>query len=420
MVKRSGIFNCGSKKGQALIELAVFSVFFLLILGVLLSYGLKYNYQQKAQMTAFRHAMKIASDSENRGSGSAMVVEDRSIPDPSDLFGVGTVAPVMAAATVQRDYHMHEQAVDADSLQGAVTDVLTSSDTKTGQKEYMRRIYKTNGFRIEYNVPSDKNTTDKYSQIFGSILAQGAGGGWVSISDESASKGCTSSSDVTDSDGNVTTVCSSETFTAIRVIDSCSGELPDLDACTTQARELVDTTFCTAKCNLALIPGSDMNCSSVCSAVTNPPNQNDGTYNSSRGGAWYAADPYCVDSSSGAHVACNSSSSTNRYVFPHLNELFGFAAVSHSGSMGIQGSMTQDAVRDQSIRKTETAAAIQTQESAVWTDTLNRTLVHQDNLDANGFEKVPSSNPSDFVHVQQDPVQTQVSGSSSATATTSK
>ncbi|PIZ84826.1 MAG: hypothetical protein COX96_01455, partial [Candidatus Omnitrophica bacterium CG_4_10_14_0_2_um_filter_44_9] len=252
-----------SYKGQALVELAVFGAFFLILLGVLLSYGLKYNFQQKAQMTVFRRALKIASD-QGRGIGAAMILEDRAIPDPTTMFGIGFTAPIVASASVQRDHMMHAQPVDEDSLSGTVMDIQTSRDGSEETQAWMRRIYKTAAFRVEYLVP--KENLDKYREIFGSsLLALKSGGSiedqgsWASTSDDEA--------DMTLLENG------SKAYTAIRIIDTCSGEISDYDTCYTQARQLVDPEFCKRKCELAKGPGSDTDCASVCNIETNPPNQ---------------------------------------------------------------------------------------------------------------------------------------------------
>ena len=418
--------------GQALVELAVFGAFFLMLLGVLLSYGLKYNFQQKAQMTAFRRALKIASD-QDRGVGSAMVMEDRAIPDPSTMFGVGSTAPIVASASVQRDYMMHAQPFDGDSLQGSVMDIQTSRDGSANTQAWMRRVYKTAAFRVEYLVP--EVSLDKYEQIFGSLLALRTGGSindpasWVSTRDSSAEMACPSGYyDETDTDGNIiaTNVCDSgEAFAAIRIIDACSGEIADYETCYTQARQLVDPAFCERKCELAKIPGSTLVCSTVCAIETNPPNQTVTTYDSALGGAWYAAEWEAP-----TPVAPPPAMQTDRnYNFPYLTgyrrngttvpALFSFSGARSPSdpvkqlAMGLQSDMTQNTVRSESIGKTETTSAISTQEDAVWTDTLNRTLVRQDNMDANGFA-------GDFANVTTDNVASNVSGSLSRAQQTMK
>ena len=358
--------------GQALAELAVFGSIFLLILAALLSYGLRYNFQQRAQMLAFRRALKIASD-EDRGSGAYTLVEDRHIPDPMGLFGVGSTTPITASASVTRDYMMHAQPIDVESLEGGVMDIQTRRDDNGTQ--WMRRIYKSAGFRIEHNVPEE--TLDKYSLIYGSTKNLGGGN--------------------------------------LRIIDRCSGEIIAYETCYMQARMLVDASFCTDKCNEKKIPGSEMNCSATCNKLTNAPNQSSNGYSSANGGAWYAANY------SYTNCTLPNGNPDRCYTFPILDQLFVFAGPGGKDEsvMGVQPVGAMNAVRDESIHKTETLNDITTTESAVWTDTLNRTLVHQDNLGSDGYEQTHST-PSGFVNVQVDNIQSVVTGSTNKTYETDK
>lgn len=95
--------------GQSLTELAVFGSLLLLALSFLVSYGMRYNYQQDAQMRAFRLAMQAAYN--NNGpdaAGSVVLVEDKHTPDPRDRFGVGSFSPVQAGAEVTWGNTMQE------------------------------------------------------------------------------------------------------------------------------------------------------------------------------------------------------------------------------------------------------------------------------------------------------------------------
>ncbi len=363
---RSGL---PSVAGQALVELAVFGSIFILILAAVLSYGLRYNNQQRLQMLSFRRALKIASD-ENRGSGGYMIVEDRNIPDPMGIFGIGKTTPTMATASVTRDYQMHTQAVDAESLEGGLTDIQTNRDNNGSQ--WMRRFYKSAGFRFEYGVSEDQK--GKYEVIYGGTSIRDDGGG------------------------------------TIRIIDRCSGELMSYEACFRQARMLVDTGYCTQICNDTKTPGAELDCAGECGKATNPPNQSNATFNSANGGAWYAVNY--------SYVPCG----TDRcYTFPILNQMFAFSGLEarEASAMGIQSVGTMNTLRDESIGKIETPSEITTDESVNWSDTLDRTLVHQDNLDTGGYE-IPHSNPADYVNVQVDTVQSVVSGSAQRTMETDK
>ena len=51
------------KKGQAILELAIFGAILIMLLGALINYGLRYNYQQLAMQRAFRKALGTSATS---------------------------------------------------------------------------------------------------------------------------------------------------------------------------------------------------------------------------------------------------------------------------------------------------------------------------------------------------------------------
>ncbi|MDD5477965.1 MAG: hypothetical protein PHG87_07225 [Candidatus Omnitrophica bacterium] len=91
-----------NKKAQSLTELATFGSVLLLVLSFFISYGMRYNYQQEIQMRAFRTALAQAYTNTNRpdASASVVLVDDRHIPDPRDMFGAGSIVPVEGGAEV--------------------------------------------------------------------------------------------------------------------------------------------------------------------------------------------------------------------------------------------------------------------------------------------------------------------------------
>jgi len=92
-----------NKKAQSLTELATFGSILLLVLSFLISYGMRYNYQQDMQMRAFRTALSEAyTNANNRPDATASItlIEDKHVPDPRDMFGAGNIVPVQAGAEV--------------------------------------------------------------------------------------------------------------------------------------------------------------------------------------------------------------------------------------------------------------------------------------------------------------------------------
>ena len=70
------------KQGQSILELAIFGSIFLAIMAVLLQYGLKFNYQQRAMMRAFRRSLGESGPVDRGGVGSYTYYQDRHIPTP--------------------------------------------------------------------------------------------------------------------------------------------------------------------------------------------------------------------------------------------------------------------------------------------------------------------------------------------------
>jgi hypothetical protein len=104
-------------KAQSLLEVAIFGSIIIMLLGVLVSYGLRYNFQQQAMQQAFRKSLadavvqqkSLAIPNTMAPSISNVIVKDRHIPNPSDTFGVGSVNPfVGSAGSVTINYKLSE------------------------------------------------------------------------------------------------------------------------------------------------------------------------------------------------------------------------------------------------------------------------------------------------------------------------
>ncbi|MFH1191177.1 MAG: hypothetical protein V1670_03165 [Candidatus Omnitrophota bacterium] len=91
-----------NKKAQSLTELASFGSILLLVLSFILSYGMRLNYQQDAQMRVFRMAMTDAYSNVTRpdATSSIALLEDKHTPDPRDRFGIGSIAPAQSGAQI--------------------------------------------------------------------------------------------------------------------------------------------------------------------------------------------------------------------------------------------------------------------------------------------------------------------------------
>lgn len=347
-----------NRAGQALLELAVFSTIFLTVLTALVAYGLRYGYNQKAQMLAFRRALKIASD-RNYGSGSYMLIQDRHIPDPLEAFGIGSTSPFVATASVTRDPELDAQAADAASLSATVIDMETTG--VNGVMQPMGRlVVKNAGFRRESGV-SDQ-MLKKYRIIY-DVVDEGGGN--------------------------------------IRIIDSCIGEMINFDTCYSQAVKIVDVNTCVNHCTVTVTGGD---CSDICSRAMNPPNQSNAGYDAARGGAWYAANWSIVD---------------GKYVFPVLNEIFKRVGP-HATSMGMQQDSVTHSTRSTQINKYESTAMIETTEDATWTDDSVRQFSTLDALQADGYQ-VNHADPMDYAdEVNSQTINSRSGGAIHQTLTTPK
>jgi len=84
-----------SRKGQSLIELGVFSAIILLAMGFLVSYGLSYSHNQRIATRAFKRAEQLSKDlAATSRSTSITLVYDKSIADPSSMFGFSQKTPL--------------------------------------------------------------------------------------------------------------------------------------------------------------------------------------------------------------------------------------------------------------------------------------------------------------------------------------
>lgn len=188
-------------KGQALLELAIFGSILIMLLGVLINYGLKYNSQQQVMQQAFRKVLGLAAD---RGSASYTLFKEQNIPDPSNPFAVGSVIPVTSSASVTRDYSMDMVPTEAEELSSLVIEMPDSQV----------RSYKTGAFRDENVLEGD---LDKYTDIYGS-----EGIAWWKIGDGEC--GCEQECIINPQTGAEICTCPCPTKN-IRIIDDCAGEI---------------------------------------------------------------------------------------------------------------------------------------------------------------------------------------------------
>jgi hypothetical protein len=343
-----------SRKAQAILELAVFGAILIMLLGVLVNYGLRYNFAQKAMISAFRKALaesakKNEQDEEiNNGQASYTLIQDKHIPNPANPFAVGSVGPAMSSASVVRTCRLHETADWK----------FTGEDQNPHPEELPKTIiqiqdhepyysYKTAAFREEeVQYPSDEEQAevspiDKYKEVYGDTNV------WYK-------EIC---SDTPDESGATTTTCTGAT---VRVIDSCEGEIINYDACKRQCRLITNEDYCEKECNRDNIPGSEKqkNCSAICEQQMNTP--------------WY----------------CKTSPTNEDKIV--LDDIFAFANIYYNNeliegvrkprAMGVQVAHQQQNETKNSLTKEEQGAKITTIDKINWSDTTFRDLIYNDHI----------------------------------------
>jgi len=350
-----------SLTGQALLELAIFGSILIMLLGVLISYGLRYSSQQRVMQLAFRRALRSAAESVQDGKPTAasyMILTDKHISSPSDPFGIGSVTPIVASAGVTRNYRMHETADNVNELPQVTVDVQGQAVP-----------FKAAGIRYEYNV--DPANLDKYNEIYYATNVKAT------------------DSDVVLDDEVINPETGEVTYTYyknLQIIDSCAGEVIDYGTAVRQCRQIVDPAVCQRECERAKVPGSTTDCNDICSQVMNAPNQNNNGYDSAKGGAWYCAHYTVVDNTGGPE--------NHKYIFPVLYDpahnagLFAFAHTINK-PMGLQQDYHQTATKDGSLHKTESHSAINDTDTWNWQVQTTRNIVYRAYDDTSGNIALP-------------------------------
>lgn len=321
-----------SRSGQALLELAIFGSLIILMLGLMVSYGMNADYQQRGQMEVFRSALQMTAESLGSGglgneptyrpSGSVTIVRDRHVPDPSHPFGVGSVVPVAASASVTRSYQLHLHPETANDLPRTRLTIQDRAFNCTGSG------CTTAGFRTETGVSIASQ--ERYSEVYGV--------GQVCWSEKcgASTAGCAPGSEVTSTDpdtGQVVTICETPIMNIV-IIDSCMGEMMSYSGCVSQARMIVDSGACEDACYKSDPSGVGRECNVICAQPMQVP--------------WYAQ---------GA-----ASLGGGQWNFPNLQALFTDTAgrIVHAG---IQPSPRRVTQQTHQMRKTESPSTIVTETS---------------------------------------------------------
>ena len=325
-----------SSRGQALLELAIVGSLIVVLLGWLVNYALRADFEQYGQMESFRAALAMTSeplDDTLRGAGNVLILRDRHVPDPAHPFAVGQVTPITGSASATRDVQMYRGPIETSHLPR----VRLNLDGQPFDCGSAGGSCATAGFRDEPGFES--SSEQRYKLIYSAVCTSPDCGTSPAV--------CTEWETVTDPDpyagGQTSTNCVRYTM-SVRVLDACEGEIINYDICTKQARMIVDSAMCERECRKEKpVTGGFDYCATICAQAIKPP--------------WYAQD--AVQSRDG------------RWIFPRLDALF-----AGTGSrMGLQPGSVTVVRADHRMDKTESPAAITTTASGSSVHEITRTMV---------------------------------------------
>lgn len=315
-----------NQKAQALLELSVFGTILIMLMGVLVNYGLRYNFQQQAMQEAFRKALGAASLSvpdtnptSYQGHASYTLIKDRHIPDAGNPFGLGSVMPFSGSANVIRSFELDKTAETVEELPRVKINIQGIEFDCPSQGEGCT----TARFREETGISPD--SLKRYREIYGST-------------------------NVWEDD---------DTPGLWHIIDSAAGEIVNYESAVRQCRQIVDSGVCARECERAR-KGEAGDCASICSQPMNVP--------------WYCANSQLVST---AHDL--GGKPIPKYRFPVLEQLL--ALSDGKKAMGVQPDFTQTVINEARLAKSEDNAKIVTQDSLNYKSTMDREIIYNQGTD---------------------------------------
>lgn len=243
-------------KGQSLLELATFGAILIGLIALLVQYGMDNNFKQQVKQQAFRKAISasmkrpqqlLAGEGFNtaiptekkkraaRGSAYVVYVKDKHIPSASDIFGVGSVSPYMAASSITKDNRLNETPDYEDELPILTVEIENMQDGEPKNKVYE---YTTAGFGYQC-IPDEcgEPYIEKLEEIFGASSV------WQDKIKQKKGK-------------KKPVVCSSpipgQAGTEFKIIDSCEGQIMNYEQCSTQCEMFkAKSERCQHECEIA-------------------------------------------------------------------------------------------------------------------------------------------------------------------------
>jgi hypothetical protein len=331
MEKMICVFNI---KAQALTELAVFGSIILLLLGILLNYGLRYNYQQQIMQRAFRTAYGSAgaADSPDQPiSTQHVLVRDIHIPDPQNPFAVGSLNPVMGSASLMRSFSANFPE-NSDELPALLMDInpgpydepesyamaglRRAQDVTPGQKKKYELIYGFANLDFVANEGADHWQAPEWDPVYKHDYC-------VAEDAQAGNEPCT--------------------YT-LTILDNCDGNILYYDSAVARCRLITDYAACVESCeDDPSMPASQ--CESTCGEQIDVP--------------WY----------------CNRAA---------LDNLFAVSAGGDPRSLGLQPGYQEDLVSNNVLSKTESPGGISTTDTLDWSATRTRRIIFRAMGDPSG------------------------------------
>ena len=351
----------GKKKGQALLELAIFGAFLLLLLGVLVNYGMTYYFQMKVKAEAFRNTMAASSwYNVNNTSSSVTTVylKDKYIPDPSSPSGIGYTTPISASASaVNRN---------PDLRVGPENDAeLPTIQLFLDNEPPMK--FTSGKFVTAYLVT--KKQLKKYSEIYGDALGcskwNNATGtcnttAWKMVYNNegeissSLLRCCGTNCSTGAMDDPVNGTCSNSTIRAIKYPNYVEGQFMNYGSAVRQCRQLVNSGVCTGEClkgRGGMSSGNATKCDDICNQTINIP--------------WYCGNATLIDPLLGT------------YNFTNLNSIFEGIVRKTGGTLGVQPSYDKTSHWASFVELNADSAYLQAQDVLCFSDKIRRWVVYR-------------------------------------------
>lgn len=217
------------KKAQAITELAIFGSIILFLLSIVLTYGLRSNYQQQVTQHAFRRAM--AASVGYNGACPYTLTHDRHIPSPLDPHGIGSVAGMTATYAITRS-NLLMMKPDSQSEIPKMTFGFSRGMIMLPANEHR---FETARFYDFYWEPCNRYAVKHLHLVFGAMNV------WTEGRPDNSA----------------------------RVVDPCSGDILAFEKCDNECRMFTDFGYCVAQCQERSWSGAS--CSMICGSGLEAP-----------------------------------------------------------------------------------------------------------------------------------------------------